>query len=193
MQTKQHIQPLMEWFYDRLSKEGFVSRLHRRANAITRDEFVSEFYNMNSNLNVCPACDGKPPGRIGRKSLSELDHFLPKSDYPFLSIHPLNLVPICMECNDLRVKGDQDPIDNHNNAPMANGFFPYTNAALNSLVVFVSRRQAGQHEITLSEAKIKVSRRVNSLNRLYRLDARWQGEISQIKERVEEHISHWHS
>ena len=74
-----------------------------------------------------------------------------------------------------------------------NGFFPYTNAALNSLIFIVSRRRVGQHEISLSEAKAKASRRVNSLNQLYKLDLRWQGEISQIKRRVEEHISDWHS
>ena len=40
----------------------------------------------------CPFCGG-----IGRPQ--NLDHFLPKSSFPQLSIIPLNLIPICRDCN----------------------------------------------------------------------------------------------
>lgn len=39
----------------------------------------------------CPYCEH---GQVG-----ELDHFLPKSEFPILSIIPLNLVPSCERCN----------------------------------------------------------------------------------------------
>ena len=33
-----------------------------------------------------------------------LDHYLPKSKYPSLSINPLNLIPICNKCNKTKVR-----------------------------------------------------------------------------------------
>lgn len=39
----------------------------------------------------CPLC--------GHGLVSTLDHFLPKSHYPCLSVVPLNLVPACKDCN----------------------------------------------------------------------------------------------
>ena len=40
----------------------------------------------------CPFCGG-----IGRPR--NIDHFLPKSKFPQYSIHPVNLVPSCRDCN----------------------------------------------------------------------------------------------
>jgi len=41
------------------------------------------------------------------KTTAELDHFYPRSLYPFLSISFLNLIPSCKTCNS-RLKGDKD-------------------------------------------------------------------------------------
>lgn len=40
----------------------------------------------------CPYCAG-----IGNPRT--LDHYLPKSKFPALSVHPLNLIPACRDCN----------------------------------------------------------------------------------------------
>lgn len=40
---------------------------------------------------ICPYC--------GVRTVSNLDHFLPKSKYPSLAITPANLVPACWDCN----------------------------------------------------------------------------------------------
>lgn len=46
------------------------------------------FANVN---NICPFCgEGRP---------MDLDHFLPKMEYPFLVVTPENLVPSCHDCN----------------------------------------------------------------------------------------------
>ena len=47
----------------------------------------------------CPLC--------GQRTVSTLDHNLPKSRHPSLAVTPANLVPACVECN--RAKGDQSP------------------------------------------------------------------------------------
>ncbi|MBH3404350.1 HNH endonuclease [Pseudomonas glycinae] len=48
-------------------------------------------------LDCCPYC-GSP------KKPNELDHFIPKSDWPEFSIYPNNLVPQCRDCASLKWK-----------------------------------------------------------------------------------------
>ncbi len=50
---------------------------------------------------MCPFCEIALP--------SELDHYLPKSEFPVFALTPANLVPICSECNKLARKGDYVP------------------------------------------------------------------------------------
>jgi 5-methylcytosine-specific restriction endonuclease McrA len=50
------------------------------------DELLSQ-----APLGKCPFC--------GFGQVSTLDHYLPKSKYPQLSVFPLNLVPSCTDCN----------------------------------------------------------------------------------------------
>jgi 5-methylcytosine-specific restriction endonuclease McrA len=43
------------------------------------------------SVSICPLC--------GQRSVSTLDHHLPKSLFPSLAVTPLNLVPSCYDCN----------------------------------------------------------------------------------------------
>lgn len=52
--------------------------------------------------NVCPYCDWYEIEIAG----VSIDHFLPKSKFPLLSIYPRNLVMACPTCND-RIKGNR--------------------------------------------------------------------------------------
>lgn len=44
---------------------------------------------------TCPLC--------GQRSVSTLDHFLPKADFPSLVVVPLNLIPACSDCNKAKL------------------------------------------------------------------------------------------
>lgn len=50
---------------------------------------------LNCPQQVCPMC--------GIGSVSDLDHYLPKSRYPEFSVLALNLVPVCKRCNGLKL------------------------------------------------------------------------------------------
>ena len=53
-----------------------------------------KFYNIiRSAQHTCPYCN------VSARSISQLDHYLPKSTFPSLTISPVNLVPICSDCN----------------------------------------------------------------------------------------------
>ncbi len=54
---------------------------------------------LSSAHNICPYCC--------QRTVSEVDHYLPKSKKISLSIAPLNLVPICSDCN--KAKGEHYP------------------------------------------------------------------------------------
>ncbi|MEF7496540.1 HNH endonuclease [Lysinibacillus sphaericus] len=61
---------------------------------------------------VCPYCDRQFVYSFikgNKKVRAELDHFLPKSNYPYLGLSIFNLVPSCHQCNST-FKGTIDPI-----------------------------------------------------------------------------------
>jgi hypothetical protein len=63
-----------------------------------------------SDMKICPYCNRSYINIIkdeNRTMIPDLDHFYPKSKYPFLSVVLLNLVPSCLSCNE-RVKGSID-------------------------------------------------------------------------------------
>lgn len=46
---------------------------------------------MSAKDGICPLC--------GHREATTLDHYLPKSHYPRLSVVPINLIPSCKDCN----------------------------------------------------------------------------------------------
>lgn len=75
------------------------------------------------NVKVCPYCNrqfisiyNSDDGKTG----PELDHFLPKSKYPYLALSFYNLIPCCHVCNS-NLKGSLDTYGSHLN-PYVEGF-----------------------------------------------------------------------
>jgi hypothetical protein len=62
--------------------------------SITNRGYKDDFCRDYPSKVVCPYCDGE----IGTP---ELDHYLCKSEFPLLSCSPLNLIPVCGNCNDV--------------------------------------------------------------------------------------------
>jgi len=56
-------------------------------------------------------------GNVNRPIKPEIDHFLPKSKYPYLGLSFYNLIPSCSTCNCGDAKGQLDPIDNGFQSP----------------------------------------------------------------------------
>lgn len=61
----------------------------------TRKIFHENFKSEN-DLFVCPYCDIDTTNNIGN---NQIEHFWPKSKYPFLSMNALNLISSCPSCN----------------------------------------------------------------------------------------------
>lgn len=53
-----------------------------------------KFYNIiRKSQHTCAYCN------VFARTVSQLDHYLPKSVFPSLAISPVNLIPICSDCN----------------------------------------------------------------------------------------------
>lgn len=69
-------------------------------NLVLSEENLRKYYDklkLESSFTPCPYC--------GHRTISCLDHYLPKSKFPHYTITPINLVPICNDCNSVASKG----------------------------------------------------------------------------------------
>ncbi|RJX42542.1 hypothetical protein DPH46_11360 [Streptococcus agalactiae] len=91
--------------YDNLSSLPITSKDDDNYSFFSIQEYYSEYYSGQSLFKYreymeqlvekrCPICDCS-----FAYSQVTLDHILPKSKFPFLSITPINLVPTCYNCN----------------------------------------------------------------------------------------------
>ena len=60
-------------------------------------------YKKRMGLNTCVYCNASyAVATDDRKATFQVDHYLPKSKYPFLCISFFNLYPACMHCNQIK-------------------------------------------------------------------------------------------
>lgn len=85
-----------------------------------KDELKKQFFNLFENLNVCPYCNRNfinpiykenSVGGDNKNQSPDIEHFFPKSIYPFLSLSISNLLPSCAFCN--KIKSDVDTFQNN--------------------------------------------------------------------------------
>ena len=93
---------------------------------LDKDAFVKDL-----GIRICPYCGRSYIYRVekqGKKGMvavkPQLDHFLPKSSYPFLGMNFYNLIPCCTQCNMAPCKVDNDPLDNARKR-VAHLMYPY--------------------------------------------------------------------
>ena len=94
-------------------------------NALFNQIFVKEIYEdikvFNKNeliewkgLEICPYCGVKTiipyDGPDNNTEKPQIDHYLPKSKFPFFAISYFNLFPVCTECNNFHNKGEHNPL-----------------------------------------------------------------------------------
>lgn len=104
--------PLTDNFHDILYWL-FVKQMYDGKN--TDIPFKKANFIKERNLEVCPYCGRQKTVMAEEKgrpvSKPPIDHFLPKSKYPFLGMSFYNLIPCCTFCNELVNKGDFDPLE----------------------------------------------------------------------------------
>ncbi len=63
------------------------------------------------NIDTCPYCNRNYIYSLTKKSKikPEIDHYYPKSKYPFFGLSFYNLIPSCQTCNGFGAKEEKDP------------------------------------------------------------------------------------
>lgn len=75
------------------------------------DIFNKSLFIRNIGLETCPYCNRNYTYTVEDGTVKpQIDHFFPKSEYPFLAMSYYNLIPSCSICNGLQVKGEKDPL-----------------------------------------------------------------------------------
>lgn len=151
-----------------------------------RDHF-NQFCELNIEITLCPTCGIGELKKSQDKIRDQYDHYLPKSLYPFSSINFYNLVPCCMECNSLGIKGDKDTI------AISTGkiFFPYDdNHKEISLAINIkhdnSQFENIEWEIIFNSPDNKKDE-IESWKTIYSIEDRYQGYIKARAKKWYEH------
>lgn len=117
---------------------GHDSRRHWRGYAFSRTRVLNRagyreaFCSTAPTSDVCPYCDGD----IGEP---DLDHYLPKQQFPLLACSPWNLVPVCKSCNNAIVgKGESPPISDGQPRCMDEWLHPFLRPASPSASIRLS-------------------------------------------------------
>lgn len=166
------VRGLLETFYDPMFYKGAGYPIVRgngpSDERFHKDIFLERFARANEKLSVCPYCDGY------RGAKPEVDHYYPKSKYPQLSCHPLNLVPVCDSCNSTTNKGSKIPLDLDAPDPMADWFHPYLRRAGNCYSVEFVTDATGKTEAVLRGSDAQAQRRLDNWRELVGLRGQWQ-------------------
>jgi len=150
---------------------------------ITRSSWEQSFRDANPRIKVCPAClSARLPRPARGRSLVDADHYLPKSKYPALAVHGLNLVLVCKDCNE-SLKGDLDPLFNDGEINrLGDVWFPYRRAGLGELILEIAV-DARQQTVNLGGTPPALER-AQRFDRLFALLERWSETLENVAERL---------
>jgi hypothetical protein len=190
--SKEVIKPLMVSFYEKLLITGFPDYIHLvNKELFTYKLLLKGFYVANPRLKVCPGCDGPPPHINKQKwdievvddddeyqGEAEVDHFFPKALYPFLSIHFMNLVPLCPDCN-LKAKKAQDPLHGRTGKGMLQcTFIPFCKPAVQCIEVTISKGVNHSPRVAIkNKLELASSEQAENLNKTFKLVPRWRQRL----------------
>ena len=176
--------------------DGVPGKIIGETEPLNRQTVLRAYANAQRviHLNVCPGCDGAPPSTTADGLLHEdIDHFFPKSKYPFLSIHPLNLTPYCKNCNQTYKSSKDSVLDND---PLVEDvhtleeiYHPYERPAKNEIALEIAPApdNSPAYRFTCVSDAAPYPARLHNLQYVLNIESRWTGELKE--ERVEAILS----
>jgi hypothetical protein len=128
------------------------------------------------DLKTCPYCNRNYIYGISRngKIKPQIDHFYPKSKYPFLAMSFYNLIPSCPTCNGFEAKGEKDPLDKDNEL-----INPYLISSDDFKFSFELKNVSSKDFI-----EIKLIPPTNGYNQLFKLDELYKKHNDHVEELI---------
>ncbi|WP_242268905.1 HNH endonuclease [Bacillus cereus group sp. BfR-BA-01352] len=99
-ETNKELNEIFKYAYEEMLYNKSFWKAYGMTKTVSNEEIRTR---ISSKIKICPYCDKSTT------SLTEVhvDHFLPKSKFPLLSIHWRNFVLACNTCNDTLNKGEK--------------------------------------------------------------------------------------
>ncbi len=178
---------LKQFYIDLCGESGLPACIFSNApptGKFGRPQFFEAFEAFNSTLEICAICDEtgfvtKPRGTYR----GEIDHYFPKSRYPHLACHPLNLVPTCHSCNAL-IKLSRDPLDGNGKRYLLEEIFiPYRGGSCSERA-YLKIHDPKLSSATFEELKPRhgydLREAPSSFEVTYEIPSRWQARNKNI-------------
>ncbi|QDV85388.1 hypothetical protein [Planctomycetes bacterium TBK1r] len=184
--AREAIKNLMVSFYSPWlgANQGYPAAMLGAVGTVTRLEYLKDARPI-----LCPYCDTKLQS-------TEVDHFLPKSAFPFLSVHPDNFVPSCHDSNEASEhKGDDPPLDWDAPNQADNYFHPRLRPARSAGIDHFSlsfRDTTKRLRLTLMATDPAETVRVENLDSMFKLSVFWgNGLETHVQDVQEEVVGHF--
>lgn len=159
-------------------KSDFGELLYKRVfnyDNYRNKDVIGEVYKiLGFDKATCPYCNSEPVTIIsvdnedtqGKHNLTlfELDHFYPKSKYPYLALSFFNHIPSCSNCNGKLKRSRDFTIETH--------IHPY-NRDFNNIYTFVPNRSISNGDVLKSISLKNKSSQLDNLSKDLSLDARY--------------------
>lgn len=164
------------------AQHGYPATMLSAPKKVTRLEYLRDALPI-----LCPYCD------TTLQSSAQVDHFLPKSSFPFLSVHPDNFVPSCFDSNEASLhKGDTPPLKWDEKDQAAKFFHPRLRPASNRYSLSF-RDTGGRLILSLVAIDVSEQDRVDNLDKMFQLTKTFWGrtledEIQRVVEEVADHV-----
>ncbi len=177
--VRQAMRDLMLDFYEPWLGQnlGYPAAVHGGAESLTRPAVVRA-----PVLRVCPYCDNG-------LQCAELDHFLPKSAFPFLSVHPDNLIPACHDSNRGDHKGDDPPLDWRQADQAADWFHPRWRSARDRFRLRFGEQPDHSLMVGFEAVDPAERQRVVNLDAMFRLAEFWGRAIGDDVQQVQKEVA----
>jgi hypothetical protein len=172
-ETDQWRKLIAKWlrgFYEQFRQAGLEACATGRGQWSKR-EWALAFRTKNPTVVTCPQCDGTMKGGL------TAEHVLPREKYAPLSVHPMNLIPCCGDCQKL--KANQDPLERIRPNRL---FLPYWQHALEHCDVRATENVQGNWEFVVvsREATCDWRDAIRALNHLYGIPEQWNRNSEEI-------------
>jgi hypothetical protein len=185
---REAIKELFVKCYNDFTDGGYSKQLDTSfGDTVNREYFLLQFFASNPNIQVCPVCDARLEKRKSIR-ICKLDHFFPKATYPFLSLHPYNLVPTCDNCNTA-FKGEKNPLAENEKEitpdAFANTYLSYQGRAILKLGKITAQRQEysepiGELSIDIEDTLTGGHKRKQAAQRVVGIPGRWTENITEV-------------
>lgn len=165
--------------YEQLKDSGFHPAIcSHSATGFTDKHWWAGYRKANPGLRTCSICDA---------SLSAagetIEHYFPKGQYPALSTHPANLLPLCKICNS-EIKGEKDPLGSE---LITDIFLPYHHDVRQNVRLSFQDDGHGGYKVDLIPVNgdPAIKKRVENFERLFEISKRWSRALGEISETAE--------